>query len=1285
MASSSSSVPSSQFPRKYDAFISFRGEDTRSNFTSHLHEALLRNQIDTYIDSRLEKGDEVWPSLEKAIEDSTLFLVVFSENYASSTWCLKELAKLLECSENEGHLVMPLFYRVDPSDVRKQSGSYEKAFEEHERKRNINKQQLQKWREALTHAANLSGWHCSFDRDEAKLITEIVECVIQKLGYKYQSEDDLKDLIGIHRRIAYVESLLYKGLNDDVRFIGIWGMGGMGKTTLAEALFNKLHFAYEGFCFLANVREESKLYGIAALKKKLILTLLGNKESHIGMFDATSPNVMRKLLGRKKTFIVLDDVDDCEQLKNLAGRHNWFGPGSKILITTRDKQVLDASKEVDGMYVLEALNPDEAFDLFSINAFRNDYADPKIKRLAKEVTQYADGNPLALKVLGSLLNGKNQEAWESQLNKLQKFPCPKINNILKLSFEGLDKEERNIFLHTACFFDFFHHYDVKDVEKMLNACGYSTEIGLIRLEEKALLDIHKRRIRMHHLIKEMGRGIVRDESLEGAPQKCNILWISKNNSGILKDSMGNEATEGMILNLSEVEEMHVIIEAFCSVPNLKFLEFYGNINGRFENALTFPRGMKFLPKNLMLLDWVGCPLQSLPTTFKGENLVEIKLPNSNLTKLWNGEQNLVNLSRIDLRESKDLIELPNFSKAIRLAEVYLQGCSKLQNVHPSILSLHSLRRLLLRDCKALKSLTSNTHLKSLSKLDLTGCSGLCEFSVTSENNRFELMLCGTAINDELCSSSGCLSKIYFLNLKSCEGVTSLHKLVDPHTLRLLHADYCNKLASNLRSLFDEMPRALGILRLNNCSELFEVPDNISFLSSLGQLDLSRTNIETLPLSIKHLSSLQRLILNGCKRLRSLPQLPPSIHTLSADECLSLETLHSPLMSEDREGKQYYCDYFIFGNCMKLDGQSIKAVEAEVLLDINNNKAIDNRATMKYPGKRVAEWFMYRTTQSCVTVDLNSIPQPWDGAFIFSAVISGSSLSTTIHANLFIDGQSACTFESAYFSGFLLSDHVVLWHDEKSCGEVQRTIEEKKREAQSNTSYHPLLLQIEFAAFSPFHDETIVEIKECGVCPTSAVEYQNYIKQIQLALLHPHRSSNATQSASRKRKHHSSDEFQEMILNFKALRLNNDLPTSTSCFTLAPPPQNDWRPSPKVSFATSVDGSLVAGAGEVGFFETWFVSPGSVGWHCRFMSKNELINTEAEPNQMRNESFEPLIAVIINRDNDREEHEASESEQDSDSPIICHLIRMVSGPWLCQYKFVEIPCRLSRVEGLIVSK
>jgi len=143
--------------KKYDVFISFRGDDTRAGFTSHLHAALCRSNFHTYIDYRIEKGDEVSAELMKAINESTLFLVVFSENYASSTWCLNELLQIMECSnnnENDNVVVIPVFYHVDPSHVRKQTGSYGTALAKHN-----DDKMLRNWKNALFEAANLSGFH----------------------------------------------------------------------------------------------------------------------------------------------------------------------------------------------------------------------------------------------------------------------------------------------------------------------------------------------------------------------------------------------------------------------------------------------------------------------------------------------------------------------------------------------------------------------------------------------------------------------------------------------------------------------------------------------------------------------------------------------------------------------------------------------------------------------------------------------------------------------------------------------------------------------------------------------------------------------------------------------------------------------------------------------------------------------------------------------------------------------------------------------------------------------
>ena len=140
----------------YDVFLSFRGEDTRYNFTSHLYKALCDKGFNTFIDDdNLQKGEEISTELLKAIELSMISIVVFSENFASSTWCLNELVKILEC-KNFGQIVLPVFYKVNPSEVRKQEGKFGIALTKHEEKHN--KDKVQSWRAALTKATDLVGF-----------------------------------------------------------------------------------------------------------------------------------------------------------------------------------------------------------------------------------------------------------------------------------------------------------------------------------------------------------------------------------------------------------------------------------------------------------------------------------------------------------------------------------------------------------------------------------------------------------------------------------------------------------------------------------------------------------------------------------------------------------------------------------------------------------------------------------------------------------------------------------------------------------------------------------------------------------------------------------------------------------------------------------------------------------------------------------------------------------------------------------------------------------------------
>ena len=162
MASSSSSLPSSYSISstsqwKYDVFLSFRGEDTRNTLVDFLYYALQRRGIDTFKDDeKLEGGKTIKPELLKAIEESRFAVVILSENYASSTWCLEELVKIIDCEKEKRMTVLPIFYHVDPSDLRKLKGAFGKAFDEHEKQF---KEKVGRWRDALNHVAGIVGYH----------------------------------------------------------------------------------------------------------------------------------------------------------------------------------------------------------------------------------------------------------------------------------------------------------------------------------------------------------------------------------------------------------------------------------------------------------------------------------------------------------------------------------------------------------------------------------------------------------------------------------------------------------------------------------------------------------------------------------------------------------------------------------------------------------------------------------------------------------------------------------------------------------------------------------------------------------------------------------------------------------------------------------------------------------------------------------------------------------------------------------------------------------------------
>ncbi|KAL5537826.1 hypothetical protein UlMin_046217 [Ulmus minor] len=518
-STSTSSLPcSSSVPSwKYDVFISFRGEDTRKTFTSHLHAALCWQKIETYIDEEeLVRGDEISPALMRAIEESMISVIVFSENYANSSWCLDELVHILKCKREYGRQVIPVFYKVDPFHVRKQQGSYATAFA---KRKKCFEHKLDSWRAALREAANLAGWGLQDTGTESKLVEVIVEDILKKLNSMSPS-CDLKGLFGIEKHIKQIELFLEIG-SQEVRILGIWGMGGIGKTTLARVLFNKFSHLFEGRCFLEHVREESKnRYGLKVLKVELFCKLLNRK-----VHDPDS-TFERNRVRRKKVLIVLDDVSHETQLRVLVGdRGDSFGAGSRVIVTTRDKRAV--IHQANDVYKLDGLNRDDALGLFHWHAFKETSPTPDFNELSEQVVDYAKGNPLALEISGSFFRGKDIEDWKSLLERLKGSSIEdegSIQKILKISYDGLRKDEKDAFLDIAC----FNKWTRRSLANRL------LDVTIIKdLVDKSLIT---EEIEMHNLVEEMGRKVVR-ESSDGDPGKLSRIWNGEDAYSVLHNNI----------------------------------------------------------------------------------------------------------------------------------------------------------------------------------------------------------------------------------------------------------------------------------------------------------------------------------------------------------------------------------------------------------------------------------------------------------------------------------------------------------------------------------------------------------------------------------------------------------------------------------------------------------------------------------------------------------------------------------------------------------------------------
>ena len=323
-------------------------------------------------------------------------------------------------------------------------------------------------------------------------------------------------------------------------------MNGIGKTTHAAVLYDKISHRFDASCFIEDV---SKLYrdgGHTAVHKEIICQALREKN-----LDMSSPfqisGIVKNRLHNIKVLIILDNVDELEQLENLAVKPKLLLKGSRMVITTTDEHILKVYGGDVLIHKVSLLNDKDARELFCRKAFKTEEQSSSCVELVPEVLKYAQCLPLAIRVLGSSLCTRDAVQWRDALNRLENSPDNKIMNVLQISVDGLQYEEKQIFLHIACFFKGEREDYVK---RILDCCGLYPHIGISRLIEKSLITISNEEIIMHELLQELGKKMVRDQSPE-EPGSWSRIWLDKDFLQVLTTA----TVTSYIFKLTELCEM----------------------------------------------------------------------------------------------------------------------------------------------------------------------------------------------------------------------------------------------------------------------------------------------------------------------------------------------------------------------------------------------------------------------------------------------------------------------------------------------------------------------------------------------------------------------------------------------------------------------------------------------------------------------------------------------------------------------------------------------------------
>ncbi|KAF7848637.1 hypothetical protein BT93_L1777 [Corymbia citriodora subsp. variegata] len=875
---------------EYEVFLTFRGPNTRLNFVDCLYHAMDGAGIHVFKDDEeIRKGEAIGDELEHTIRNSAICIPIFSRNYASSAWCLHELAYMIDCKA----MILPIFFDVEPKDVKLKTELYHDALQKHKEK--FGCEVIQRWKETLEKVACMEGWDLKY--------SGIVAEVSIKLNKRNNKLPD--HLVGIQDHVEDVMHLMDEG-SLDVRYIVIHGMGEILNSNPQE------------------------LY-----------------DSDAGIYQLS----MR--FRRKKVLIILDDLDEWDQLSKLAEKPDWFGLGSRIVITTRDTSFLLIEEETQEnnvqmhfeefkIYHMGELRQQHALKLFSRHAFRMDSPPHGYDDISREIALKA------LEVIGSSLYRQSKRLWKDTLKKLDSLPNQKVHHQLKISFDMLDNAQREIFLDIACYFigekKIYPHY-------MWKALELYPKSNIIVLTHKSLIKVDDDdRLMMHDLLRKLGRDIVQQENKVSG--KHSRLWCPKvalevvqtkrclKHLGIIgarvqpSKLFGSphfdmcavpSAIYGMKCLLSLklegqcMQELHPSIGEMASLTCLSLMDCYrlrklphsiGKLRSLLELNL-FNTRIRELPKSIgdlkrlekMNLGYTR--ITELPNSIGGlKSLLDLDLQWTDITTLPASIGYLKRLRRLFMVYSK-IRELHDSNGDLKTVEVMNLRFTQIRELPNSIGRLESLLYLNLQYTEITELPASIGHLKRLKRLRMYGSKIRVLPKAIGMLDNLEGLTYHDGRNiditwppllwelDIFCDDPRSLPKLplglHYLGLNSVKSPIEQPPLSELRCLQNLHrldVDSCKLLVriSGLPSL-----EKLERLSIFSCSQLMEIQD-LEEMESLEKLSIGECNSIERLLDLSKLHKLRSLSIMECKALQSLPNLPNSLEYLFIANWSSIKRL-----------------------------------------------------------------------------------------------------------------------------------------------------------------------------------------------------------------------------------------------------------------------------------------------------------------------------------------------------------------------------------------------------------